>query len=371
MKNSYIWSLPTRLFHGLLVLFILGAYLSAEEESWLLWHAAFGFAVGALLLFRIVWGFWGPEHSRFADFDLKLSSLKTYMLTLLNSHKTYAGHNPAASFAVIGIIAVTLLLVLTGLLTYGVQENRGLFAFLHGTFFKKMELFEELHELLGALLYLLIGAHIAGVFLDRLLHPSHGTLRSIVSGYKPIEGRSVKLTFFQKAIALLGIGLALATPVYLLTVRDNPLTATHTAAVDYRTEHPLFANECAACHTLYPPSLLPGRSWRRLMADLENHFGDDASLEAAETQNILAYLVANAAEHATSEAAFKLSASMSNMDIIAVTQTPFWKKTHRRIAADIFARDAVKGRANCKACHSDVERGLLEDTNITIPGERS
>ena len=371
MKKLYVWSLPTRLFHGLLVLFILGAYLTSEEDSWLLWHAAFGFAVGALLLFRILWGFRGPEHSRFADFDLKPSSLKTYMLTLFASKKEYIGHNPAASFAVIGILAVTLLLVLTGMLTYGVQENRGLFAFLHGTFFKQMKLFKALHEALGTLLYFLIGAHIVGVLLDRLLHPSHGTMRSIVSGYKPVEGRSVRLTFFQKTVAFAGIGLSLFALVYVLGVRDNPLTAPHQAAVDYEKAHPLFANECASCHTLYPPSLLPERAWRTLMADLGNHFGDDASLGGADTESILDYLVANAAEHSTSEASVKLLASMPNQDIIAVTQTPFWKRTHRKIAPEVFERNAVKNKANCQACHSDVERGMLDDTNIAVPAQRS
>jgi len=371
MKKLYVWSLPTRLFHALLVLFILGAFVSAEAESWLLWHAAFGFAAGVLLLFRIAWGFWGPEHSRFADFDLKRSSLKTYLLTLFTSKKEHVGHNPAAGFAVIGIIAVTLLLVFTGMLTYGIQENRGIFAFLHGTFSQKMELFGELHEALSTLLYLLIGAHVSGVLLDRLLHPSHGTLRSIVSGYKPFEGRSVVLTPLQKLIAAAGIGLSLYAPVYLLAVRDNPLTAPHQAAVDYPKAHPLFAKECAACHTLYPPSLLPENSWRTLMTNLEEHFGDDASLDAADTRSILDYLVANAAEHSTSEASVKLSASMPKQDIIAITQTPFWKRTHRTIAPEVFARETVKSRANCKACHGNVERGLLEDTDITIPKRRS
>jgi cytochrome b len=371
MKKLYVWSLPTRLFHGLLVLFILGAYLSSEEDSWLLWHAAFGFAVGALLLFRIIWGFWGPKHSRFADFDLKPQSLKTYLLTIFTSKKEYVGHNPAAGFAVIGIIVVTLLLVLTGMLAYGIQENRGIFAFLHGTFFENMKLFKEIHEVLGTLLYFLIGAHVGGVLLDRLLHPSHGTMRSIVSGYKPFEGHSVRLTLFQKALALTGIGLALFTLVYALAVRDNPLTAPHQAAVDYAQEHPLFANECASCHTLYPPSLLPERSWHALMANLEEHFGDDASLDAADTKSILDFLVANAAEHSTSEASVKLLASMPNQDIIAFTQTPFWKRTHRKIAPEVFDRSEVKSKANCKACHGDVERGLLDDTAIRIPQERS
>ena len=36
--------------------------------------------------------------------------------------------------------------------------------------------------------------------------------------------------------------------------------------------------ECSACHMAYPAGMLPARSWRALMGDLSNHFGEDASL---------------------------------------------------------------------------------------------
>ena len=371
MNRVYVWSLPTRIFHWLLVLFIIAAYLTSEEDAWLSWHASFGIAVGSLVLYRILWGFVGPLHSRWRDFDLSPASLKEYLLTLFSPRRAYIGHNPAASYAMVGIIAVTLLLAVTGLLAYGIQENRGLFAFLHHSFFREMELFEELHEALSTLFYLLIGAHVGGVLLDRLLHAEQGTLGSIVSGYKNLEGPGVSLTLFQKLFALVGIGLSIFALLYLLAVRENPLTASHHAAVDYEKEHPLFAKECASCHLLYPPSLLPERSWRRMMAGLENHFGDDASLDPAETRSILEYLVANAAEHSTSEASVKILKSLPNQDIIAVTQTPFWKRTHRDIAPAVFDRDPVKSSANCKACHGDIERGVIEDRAIRIPQRRS
>lgn len=371
MKTVYVWSLPTRLFHWLLVLFIVAAYLSADEEAWLERHAAFGVAAGILMLYRLLWGVMGPDYSRFRDFNMSLSSLKNYLLTLFAQEKHYVGHNPAASFAMIGIITVTLLLALSGLLTYGIQENRGLFAFLHGSFFRDMELFEAVHETLSTLLLILIGAHVGGVMLERTMHPEADTLGSIFSGRKRIEGRNVKLTAVQKAVSFIGITLSLAVLVYMLALKENPLTASHHTATDYKSAHPLFVKECASCHILYPPSLLPERSWQAMMAGLENHFGDDASLDAADNRSIAEYLAANAAEHSTAEASVKILHSMPNQAIIAITQTPFWKTTHQAINARIFKHAAVKSRANCKACHSDVERGLIEDTAIKMPDIRS
>jgi len=367
----YVWTVPTRIFHALLVLFTLIAFITAEWDDFLTLHAAFGAAIGVLVIYRVVWGIMGPKYSRFSDFNLTIAALKEYLFSLMNPKNKYVGHNPAASYAMVGIIVVMLLLVITGLLTYGVQENRGIFAFLHNSFFRKMEIFEEVHEFLGTILWLLIGAHVGGVLFDRLLHAREGTLTSIFDGHKNMEGESAKLNLAQKAAAIIGIGLSLFVLVYALSGQGNIVTASYHQAVDYKKEHPLFFNECGACHTLYPPSLLPKRSWKLMMADLENHFGDDASLAQPAQQSILAYLLKNSAETSTSEASLKIVQSMPNQDMIAVTQTPFWKKTHRDIDHAYFESSKIKSRANCKACHSDVEQGLLEDSSIRVPKIRS
>ena len=38
-----------------------------------------------------------------------------------------------------------------------------------------------------------------------------------------------------------------------------------------------------------PPNLLPKKSWELIMGDLENHFGDDASLDEKTNQDIKLY----------------------------------------------------------------------------------
>lgn len=365
--KTYVWSLPTRIFHTLLVIFVVGAYITAEWDELLILHVAFGSALGMLVLYRVVWGFIGPKYSKFGDFNLSKTALKEYLFSIFNPRKEYLGHNPAAGYTMIAIIVVLILLVITGFLTYGIQENRGVFAFLHTSFFKDMEFFEEIHEFLGGALWVLIAAHVGGVLLDRVLHPKCETLNSILNGYKNIEGESVRVSFFQKVISVIGIGLSIFVLVYTLSVKDNVVTAGHHQPVDYKKEYPLFVNECASCHTLYPPTLLPKRSWEIMMADLENHFGDDASLEPEETQGVLDYLLANSAESSTSEASVYILKSLQNKDTIAITQTPFWKKRHKNIDDVYFKSDKVKSRGNCKACHLDIEKGLIEDSSIKLP----
>ena len=100
------------------------------------------------------------------------------------------------------------------------------------------------------------------------------------------------------------------------------------------------------------------------MADLENHFGDDASIEKEENEQILAFLLKNSAEEVTIEASKKILDSIANKDIIAISQTSYWKKRHENIPKAIFNHKKVKSKANCKACHMDIEKGFIEDENI-------
>ena len=62
------WDLPTRLFHWLLALLILTAYLTRKNTGDLAWHKWTGYAILVLVVFRILWGFAGSSTSRFSSF---------------------------------------------------------------------------------------------------------------------------------------------------------------------------------------------------------------------------------------------------------------------------------------------------------------
>lgn len=364
MKRVYVWTLPTRLFHWLFVALIVISWIASLEDRWLSVHVAAGMAAGVLVVFRIVWGIIGPKYSRFGDFTLRLDALKEYLMTLLNPSRHYVGHNPAASYVMVAMLLTVVLAVISGMLAYGIQENHGVLAFLHSGYFQEMKVFEEIHEFFVNLLWALIAAHVGGVIVDRVLHKEEGTLPSMLDGHKNTEGENAVLSFPQKMVAIIGIGGAVGLLIYTLSVPNNPLIAAHNQKVSYEQENPVFVNECASCHTLYPPTLLPKESWTALMGDLSNHFGDDASLDPSDHQTILAYLLAHSAETSTQEMSVKMVQSLQKRDMIAITQTPFWKKRHKNIAADVFANEKVKSRANCKACHSDIEQGTIEDNAI-------
>uniref|UniRef100_UPI00404791F2 cytochrome b/b6 domain-containing protein n=1 Tax=Aliarcobacter sp. TaxID=2321116 RepID=UPI00404791F2 len=253
MNKSYVWSIPTRVFHALFVLFILLAYLSAQEDRWLNYHAIIGYAVLILLIFRIIWGIIGPKHSLFKDFPIGKKNTKEFLNNIFEEKQKYIGHNPLASYVMIAMFIVCLLAIITGVFAFGIQEGKGIFSFLNNSFFKKMEIFEGLHEFLSSLFIALIIAHIAGILTDRLLHKKQETLKSIVTGYKVTsEDESVKLNIYQKIFSFLMFLFFIGFLIFNFYKPNNILVASKYEAKNYNIQNELFVSECASCHTLYP-----------------------------------------------------------------------------------------------------------------------
>ena len=66
MTRYKVWDPAVRLFHWALVAGFAANALFTDDESKL--HQWIGYAVLGLVLFRLVWGFVGSPHARFADF---------------------------------------------------------------------------------------------------------------------------------------------------------------------------------------------------------------------------------------------------------------------------------------------------------------
>lgn len=368
MTKSFIWPFFNRVVHILLIIFFTITFILGDVDELLDYHAIFGILFMVLFFYRILWGFVGPKYSKFKDFNFNKKDLKVYLSSPFSHVKEYVGHNPASSFAILLMILFSILATLTGMLTYGIQENHGVFAFLHSSFFKDMELFEELHELFANLLIGVIVIHVAGSLIDRFIKKGDG-IDSMISGYKKTSTNlSIKTNIFQKLFILFSLASFIYAIYYLTTTKDNIFTASLNKKQYYEMQHMEFANECGSCHITYPPFLLPKNSWALMMKDLENHFGDDASIDEELNISILSFLEKNSSENSTHQAAVYILKSLKeNNSTIAITKTPYWQKRHENIDKNIFLSKDVKSKANCSACHQDIEFGLLENSLIKIP----
>jgi len=116
--------------------------------------------------------------------------------------------------------------------------------------------------------------------------------------------------------------------------------------------------ECAACHTAYPPALLPAASWQRIMGGLEHHFGTDASLDAATVKQLNVWLQAHAAQGGRRGVAPPHD---------RITEATWFVREHRGIDPAVWKLPSVKSAAQCAACHTGADQGDFDDDRMRIP----
>ena len=119
-----------------------------------------------------------------------------------------------------------------------------------------------------------------------------------------------------------------------------------------------YTQECAACHTAYPPAMLPARSWQRIMTGLDQHYGTDASLDATTVRQLSAWLQAHAGT-------YKRVAEEPPED--RITRSAWFERKHRQIEPATWKLPSVNSAANCAACHAGADRGDYDDDNLQFP----
>lgn len=198
LQRILVWDVPTRVFHWTLALSFAGAYLTAESERYRDIHLALGYLLLGMIAFRLVWGFVGTAYARFAAFAFKPAEVVGYVRSLLGSHpQHHVGHNPAGGVAIFLLLALGLLISISGL---GLHWEFG-----------DEDIFEELHEIAANLMLLVVLVHIAGVLISSVLHKEN-LVRSMVTGYKTAHADQA----ISRPYTWLGIGMMAAVVVFLL-----------------------------------------------------------------------------------------------------------------------------------------------------------
>ena len=82
----------------------------------MVWHGRIGDVLLALLLFRLLWGFFGSETARFSRFlTSPRTALEHLKYALLREPDRQVGHNPAGGWMVVFLLVLLLAETLTGL----------------------------------------------------------------------------------------------------------------------------------------------------------------------------------------------------------------------------------------------------------------
>lgn len=198
-RKVRIWDVPVRLFHWILVLCVLGAYLTAELEtlplgfadieirSFSMWeHKWIGYTILTLVLFRLAWGFIGSRHARFADFLRGPGAALRYVKAMKNGGQPESdiplGHNPVGGWMVLALLLLLLGQVTTGLfLEHEENFTSGPLAQLVSSDVRALML--EAHEVIFNLILLLVALHVAAALFYKFVKKEN-LIHAMVTGFK-------------------------------------------------------------------------------------------------------------------------------------------------------------------------------------------
>jgi cytochrome b len=209
-----VWDLPTRLFHWLLVVLVIISFITGNiGGNAMQYHEWSGFAILALLLFRLVWGFVGSRESRFMTYVRGPSAVLRYATTLLRRDSTPSlGHNPLGGWSIIAMLFCLLVQGVTGLfandeiITEGPLFDRVSKATSDGL--------TRIHKLNEELIIVIVAIHVLAV-LFYFFFKRENLVKPMITGVKEWSGVDPQPATGRSWIAAVIAGLA-ALAVYLL-----------------------------------------------------------------------------------------------------------------------------------------------------------
>lgn len=146
---------PTRMFHWLFALSFVGAYLTADGEHWRMLHVTLGYTMAGLLVFRVLYGLFGPRQAGLGLLWRKLTGVPAWLRSLrgaapLSAINWRQGQNLLMALAVVALMVLVLPLTLSGYATFN-----------EWAMFPGEDALAELHEFFGETLLMVVLAHLA------------------------------------------------------------------------------------------------------------------------------------------------------------------------------------------------------------------
>jgi cytochrome b len=164
-------------FHILFAVFFITAFaishLVDDDSARFALHMIAGLGMLFVVVLRLIWSLVGTRHARLGDLTLRPALLLGYFKGVFSGGgRRWAGHNPASSWAAVGMVALALGLGATGLLMATAGENDAV---------------AEVHELMANALLLIAAVHVSGVVVHMLRYRDH-LAASMVTGRKQALG---------------------------------------------------------------------------------------------------------------------------------------------------------------------------------------
>lgn len=164
-----VWDPWIRLFHWSLVTAFFVAYFTGDSVG--ATHEWAGYVALGLVAFRLLWGFVGSGHARFADFVPGPNQLIGYSRQMLRgAEPRHIGHNPAAALMILFLLAAVIVISVSGWL---LTTDWG-----WGS-----ETIEQVHELAVDTTLVAIALHVLAAIYESFKHREN-LIGSMFTGHK-------------------------------------------------------------------------------------------------------------------------------------------------------------------------------------------
>ena len=188
-RKIRVWDPALRFYHWTLALLVVVNWLLGQfGPNVMTLHFSLGYAILALLVFRIIWGFVGPAPARFGTFLRGPSAVAGYLRHVLDrSPSHWFGHNPLGALSVIAMLLALIWQVGTGLISDPEDfVNVGQLAGdVPGWLSRKAV---GWHSLGGSIVLILLFLHVAMILFYRLWK-NEDLVRPMITGWKWVRMR--------------------------------------------------------------------------------------------------------------------------------------------------------------------------------------
>lgn len=173
-RDKRIWDFPTRLFHWALAASVITSLVSVNISA-METHIMSGGVVGALLLFRLMWGLWGASTAQFHRFVPTPGKL----IAFLKGNAAYTGHSPLGALSVVAMLLALAVQVASGM----VSDDE---IYLEGPLRSEVtsataRFAGSVHAWTSEIIWVLIGLHLAAIVFYRLVRGKPLT-RAMITG---------------------------------------------------------------------------------------------------------------------------------------------------------------------------------------------
>ena len=216
LHKVLVWDAATRLFHWLTVVLVIACYVS-WRMNWMDWHSWTGDALLALVLFRLLWAFFGSETARFSAFLASPRAAALYLAQLVRREPDrQVGHNPVGGWMVLLLLALLLAEALTGIYVANDVADEGPLTEIVPAVV--VNLITDLHSYFWDALLLATVLHVMAILLYAAVI-RHDLMTPMITGCKtvPQDIKPPQLASAARAALLLGCSVlaAAALATYL------------------------------------------------------------------------------------------------------------------------------------------------------------